>query len=52
MNHHCLKSELSLFDPPLMQVTMERAAWVDVHPVASLEGSGPVEFNIVGTQDE
>jgi hypothetical protein len=35
-----------------MQVTMERAAWVDVHPVASLEGSGPVEFNIVGTQDE
>jgi hypothetical protein len=25
---------------------------VDVLPIASLEGSGPVEFNIVGTQDE
>jgi len=31
---------------------MERGTWVDVHPLASLEGSGPVEFNIVGTQDE
>lgn len=52
MNHPCMKSELSLFDPPLTQVTMERATWVDVHPLSSLDGSGPVEFSIVGTQDE
>jgi hypothetical protein len=53
MQHPCVKSELSLFDPPLAQVTMDRAAWVDVHPISSVQNSnGPVEFLIAGTQDE
>jgi len=52
MNHPCMKSELALFDPPMVQVTMERACWVDVHPIATLDGEGPVEFSVVGPQDE
>ena len=52
MNQPCLKSELSLFDPPLTQVTMERAHWVDMYPIASLDGNGPIEFSFLGTQDE
>ena len=52
MNQPCMKSELSLFDPPLTQVTMERALWVDVYPISSLDGSGPIEFAFMGTQEE
>jgi len=52
MNQACLKTELSLFDPPLTQVTMERAVWVDVYPLTSLDGNGPIEFSFMGTQDE
>ena len=52
MNHPCLKTELSLFDSPLTQVTMDRALWVDIYPVASLDGNGPIEFCFMGTQDE
>ena len=48
----CLKSELSLFDPPQYQVTMERAMWIDVHPAGSLDGNGPIEFCFMGTQEE
>ena len=47
MNHLCLKSELSLFDPPLTQVIMERAHWVDMYPIASLDGGGPIEFSFM-----
>jgi len=46
-----VKSELALFDPPMSQVSMERSAWVDVYPLATLDG-GPVEFLISGTQDD
>jgi len=52
MNQPCVKSELSLFDSPLVQVTMERSLWVDVYPIASLDGNGPIEFAFMGTQDE
>jgi hypothetical protein len=31
---------------------MERAVWVDVYPISSLDGSGPIEFCFMGTQDE
>jgi hypothetical protein len=31
---------------------MERATWVEVHTTAFLEGNGPIEFSIVGSQEE
>src|SRR6266550_496158 len=52
MQHPCVKSELSLFDPPMVQVTMESATFVDVHPISSIEGHSPIEFHISGAQDE
>jgi hypothetical protein len=32
---------------------MDRAAWVDIHPISSVQnGNGPLEFLIAGSQDE
>jgi hypothetical protein len=52
MQQPCIKSELSLFDPPMVQVAVERALWADIHPTAALDGVGPVEFHIAGSQEE
>ena len=49
--HPCMKTELSLFDGPMAQVTMEKASWRDIHPIASLDGNGPVEFHVISSQD-
>ena len=49
----CIKSELSLFDPPMVQVIAEKALWADIHPTSSIEsGSGPIEFLISGSQED
>ena len=47
------KSELSLFDARPMQMVMDRAHWVDVHPLNNVKNSdGPIQFNISGSPDE
>lgn len=48
----CVKSELELFEPPLIQMSMTRSVFVDIYPLTSLDGSGPIEFHLMGTQDE
>jgi hypothetical protein len=49
----CIKSELSLFDPPLVQVIADRALWADIHPTSAIDtANGPIEFHISGSQDE
>jgi hypothetical protein len=49
MQQPCIKSELSLFDPPMVQVTAEKAHWADVHPTSAVTGAGPIEFQVVGS---
>jgi hypothetical protein len=46
-----MKSELSLFDPPMVQIVAEKALWCDIHPTSSID-SGPIEFHIAASQDE
>ena len=48
----CGKSELGLFDPQPVQTSMERGVYVDIHPLASPSGGGPIEFLISGSSDE
>ena len=48
----CGKSELGLFDPRPVQTSMERAAYVDVHPLTNPSGGGPIEFFIPSSSDE
>ena len=48
----CGKSELGLFDPRPVQTSMERGAYVDIHPLTSPSGGGPIEFFIPSTSDE
>src|SRR5690349_3529642 len=31
---------------------MEKASWRGVHPIASLDGSSPIEFHIVSSQED
>jgi len=51
MQQPCVKSELCLFDPPMAQVSMEKATTIDVYPATTLDG-GPIEFLISATQDD
>ena len=48
----CGKSDLGLFDPRPVQTSMERAAYVDIHPLTNPSGGGPIEFFIPGSSDE
>lgn len=48
----CGKSELGLFDPRPVQTSMERATYVDVHPLSSPAGGGPIEFFIPSSSDD
>ena len=48
----CGKSELGLFDPQPVQTSMERGVYVDIHPLTSPSGGGPIEFLISGSSDE
>ena len=31
---------------------MEKGTWVDAHPIASVSGTGPIEFEFEGKQQE
>ena len=48
----CGKSELGLFDPRPVQTSMERAAYVDIHPLTNPSGGGPIEFFVPSSLDE
>jgi hypothetical protein len=46
-----MNSELSLFDPPMVQIVAEKAFWFYIHPTSSID-SGPIEFHIAASQHE
>ena len=47
----CAKSELTLFDALPIQVSVERGQWIDVHPINTIRGTGPIEFQVSGSGD-
>ena len=48
----CLKSELSLFDIPPTQTTIEGSNWVQYKPISSLSDDSPIEFVIPGNGED
>ena len=48
----CSRDELNLFDVPMTQTSITRSRYVKYHPVNSLEGEGPLEFQVVSGKDE
>ena len=48
----CTLNELELFDPVVKQVTLDKAQWVDIHPINNITANAPIEFNINGSTDE
>ncbi|XP_033110193.1 uncharacterized protein LOC117111391 [Anneissia japonica] len=48
----CLKSELDLFSVPPTQTSITKGQWVQYFPYTSISDSGPVQFNIQGTNEE
>jgi hypothetical protein len=48
----CGKSELSLFDAREVQTSMEKAGFVDIHPLTNPSSGGPIEFFIPGGSED
>jgi len=42
----CTKSELDLFSVPPTQTSVEQGNWVEYHPITSVAGDSPIEFDI------
>ena len=52
MTTACVKSELDIFQPPKVQVAMEKGLWFETYPVSTLDGGNTIEFLIPSSQDE
>jgi hypothetical protein len=49
----CSKSEVELFEKRNVQTVMNKAQWIDVHPLNTVtQASTPIEFTISGSPDE
>lgn len=48
----CTKSELDLFSVPATQTSVETGMYVDYHPVSSITGGAPIEFDVNATGDD
>jgi hypothetical protein len=48
----CAKSELDLFSIPATQTSVESGMYVDYHPVSSITGGAPIEFDVNATGEE
>ncbi len=46
MSQACAKSELLVFEPLATQVCVNKANWLDIHPMNSVESIGPINFHI------
>lgn len=49
---HCSLNETELFDSINKQILLDKAQWVDVHPLNNVSSDGPIEFSINGSSDE
>jgi len=48
----CTKSELDLFSVPPTQTSIESGTYVEYHPISSITGSGPIEFDISASGED
>ena len=48
----CTKSELDLFSIPPTQTSVESGTWIEYHPVSSIAGNSPIEFEINGSGED
>ena len=48
----CTKSELDLFSIPPTQTSITGGQWIEVRPLSSLAGNGPIEFQLSGAGDD
>ena len=48
----CSKSELELFTAPPYNMSMERGDYIIHRPVASITGSGPIEFHVQASMED
>ena len=48
----CSKSELELFTAPPYNMSMERGDYIIHRPVASITGSGPIEFHVQASTED
>lgn len=49
---NCTINEAELFDPIDRQVILDKAQWVDIHPLNNVSTEGPIEFVINGSMDD
>ena len=50
-SNECTLSELDLFKIPPTQVSIEKASYVEYHPIASIRQGAGIEFAISGSGD-
>ena len=48
----CAKSELDLFSVPATQTSIESGIYVEYHPISSITGSSPIEFDVTASGDD
>ena len=51
-SNECSVSALDLFYAPPTQTSVEKEIWVDVHQIASVSDTGPIDFEFEGKQQE
>ena len=51
-SNECAVSALDLFSVPPTQTSVTKGTWVDIHPLASVTDSGPIEFEFEGKRQE
>ncbi len=48
----CAKSELDLFSVPATQTAIESGTFVEYHPISSISGGAPIEFDVTASGDD
>jgi hypothetical protein len=48
----CAKSKLDRFSVPATQTSIESRTYVDYHPVASITGGAPIEFDVTASGND
>ena len=48
----CTKSELDLFSVPATQTSVENGTYVEYHPISSMMGNAPIEFDVTASGDD
>ena len=48
----CAKSELDLFSVPATQTSIDCGVYVEFHPISSITGAAPIEFDVTASGDD